>query len=354
MILRHTAIAAVVAAISAGLCPFDALAAERDCPGMIVGADAAVRDHWPDLVPTIESRLSTRADIDRCVHVDLRLVGNVIMVSVTLPDGRAASRALTNSDDVIPTLQGLLLVPELVGESAPLPSPAAVGATPSSTPRRPAIAATSSSTRAPPHQNAFVDQTPPTQRDQLPTTAAARSLGIELSLFTGARLGDGQLGIGAGALSFVELDAWLIGFVGRADSYRPVTGGDRETALELAILAGRRFELGSMALDVSAGPGLAVKGSSSSQGEEVHHESSTNTDTPPDVPPPVLAPEPRSGPVPRVLLGARLGFGPRSVLRGFVGIDGEVGAELARSDPSSARLPAYSAGLSVGATVGTP
>jgi hypothetical protein len=72
-----------------------------------------------------------------------------------------------------------------------------------------------------------------------------------------------------------------------------------------------------------------------------------------DTPPPLLASESRSGPVPRLLLGTRLGFGPRSVLRAFVGIDGEVGPALASAGPSSARLPGYSVGLSAGVTLGT-
>jgi hypothetical protein len=62
-----------------------------------------------------------------------------------------------------------------------------------------------------------------------------------------------------------------------------------------------------------------------------------------------------------LLVGARLGFAPRSVLRAFVGFEGEIGpsqgsddpAELERNEVSSPRLPRYSAGLVVGATVGT-
>jgi hypothetical protein len=58
----------------------------------------------------------------------------------------------------------------------------------------------------------------------------------------------------------------------------------------------------------------------------------------------------------RLLLGARLGFSPRSVFRTFVGIDGEVGPTQASNDDvsASARLPSFSVGLALGATVGTP
>jgi hypothetical protein len=297
---------------------------------MTIETDAGFRDHWPGLVERVQSELSARSDVDACARVDLRLEGDAVFtVSVTLPDGRAASRDVTERDDVIPTLQALLLVPD--------PSP-----------RAPAAA--SPPTPAAPHRTAFIDGTSRAERDEPPATTAARSLGVELSLITGARMGDGQLGVGAGVLSFLELNGWLIGFEGRADSYRALGGGDPEAALELAILAGRRLDLGNVALDLSAGPAVAMKGLASSQSESRRVSSSATL----EIPPPVQPPEPRSGPVPRLLLGARLGFSPRSVFRTFVGIDGEVGPALASSDPSSARLPAFSVGLSLGATLGTP
>jgi hypothetical protein len=340
MKLRYPAMAAALVAIQAGLCPHGALAAERACPGMIVEPDAAFRDHWPDLIGRIESELSTRADVDACARVELRFEDDGVMtVSVTLPDGRAASRGVTERDDVIPTLQALLLVPDRV---PPVP------------------AAASPLTPAAPHRTAFIDETSRTERDEPHATPAARSLGVELSLIVGARMGDGQLGVGAGALSFLEFDGWLIGFEGRADSYRATAGGDPETALELAMLAGRRFDLGGVALDLSAGPAVALKGSDSSQDElranatREREARATSNATIAEMPPPVQLSEPRSGPVPRLLLGARLGFSPRSVFRTFVGIDGELGPALASSDPSSARLPAYSVGFSLGATLGTP
>jgi hypothetical protein len=169
---------------------------------------------------------------------------------------------------------------------------------------------------------------------------------------TGARMGDGQLGIGAGALSFLELNGWLFGFEGRADSYRAVGGGEPETALELGILVGRRLDLGSVALDLTAGPAIAMLRFASSQ-DEVRRMNATPAEMPTETPPPVGLTDLRSGPVPRLVLGARLGFNPSAVFRTFVGIDAEVGPALASFDASSARLPGYSVGFSVGATLGT-
>jgi hypothetical protein len=347
MNLRPSALAAALVAIPAVLCPLGSQAAERDCPGMSVEPDVAFREHWPDLIERIESELSTRADVDACARVDLRLEGDGVMtVEVRLPDGRAASRGVTEREDVIPTLQALLLVPD----RAPAVSDAASPLPPTASPLTPAA----------PRHAPFIDETSRTERDGSHADTAGRSLGVELSLVVGARMGDGQLGVGAGALSFLELEGWLLGFAGRADAYSATGGGDPETALELAILAGRRFDLGGVALDLSAGPAVAVQGLDSSPGERRARATreilarAPNTETLAIVPPPVQTSEPSSGPVPRLLLGARFGFRPRSVFRTFVGIDAEVGPALASSDPSSGHLPGYSLGFSLGATLGTP
>jgi hypothetical protein len=53
-----------------------------------------------------------------------------------------------------------------------------------------------------------------------------------------------------------------------------------------------------------------------------------------------------------------VGFSPRAVFRTFVGIDAEWGPARAPTAPGdnieSPRLPNYSIGLALGATVGTP
>jgi hypothetical protein len=320
-------------ALLAGLCTGNALAVERTCPGLTVEPDAGVRTRWPALLQRIDSEFSMRADVDVCARVDLRLEGDaVITVSVALPDGRVASRSVTRHDDVIPVLQALLLVPDRPRVVAPVAAPP----TPS-VPRR-----------------LRIEPTQRSDRDATPAAATPRSLGFELSVLTGARVGDGQLGLGMGALSFLEVQGWLLGFGGRVDAYRPIAGGDPETALELALLGGKRFDFGRVALDLSAGPGVAMKGLVLSQTEVAH----VDGEGPPPVAPPTppTRSDPSSGPVPRLLLGARLGFSPRSVFRTFVGIDGEFGPTQASSDElsASARLPTYSFGLALGATVGTP
>lgn len=331
---HHLALAAALVAAQAGFCPRTALAVERACPGLRLAPDADFRARFPDLLERIEHEFAARSDLDACALVELRLEGDtVVTMSVTLPDGRAASRSVTRSEDVVPTLQALLLLPD-----RPASTPATPPAMPARTaPRRPLRAAKPS----------------PPERDAPTPSTQARSLGVELSVITGARIGDGQVGYGVGALSFLEVHGWLLGFEGRADGYRALVGGDPETALELAILTGKRFDFDNVALDLTAGPAMAIKGLAFSRRETVQ----ANADgTAPPPPPPPPRSDPSTGPVPRLLLGARLGFFPRSAFRTFVGIDGELGPARGDDDagPSSARLPAYSLGLSLGGTVGTP
>jgi hypothetical protein len=167
-------------------------------------------------------------------------------------------------------------------------------------------------------------------------------LRIELSVLTGGRIGDGQTGVGLGALSFLDLSGWLVGFEGRVDRYKPLSGGPTDgSALELAVLGGRRFRFHDLALDVTAGPAAAVQGTatfaarSSVTGNDVTKSSSST--------------------VPRLLLGARVSFSALSTLHTFVGVDGELGPSRAGGIdvPGASRLPVWTLGLALGATVGT-
>src|SRR5207244_6100225 len=110
----------------------------------------------------IQSELAGRADGDGCARVERQFEGDqVITMSVTLPDGRAASRSVTRQDDVIPTLQALLLVPmQPPSERAAAPQP------------KPAVP------RHPPVVTAPTSIT----HDVAPTTTALRKFGVELSV----------------------------------------------------------------------------------------------------------------------------------------------------------------------------
>jgi hypothetical protein len=334
---RHLSQLTALAALLAAFAPRVALAAERDCPAIAIEPDAQFRAHFPELLAHIQSELAARVDIDACAHVALRLEDDAALgVAVTLPDGRSASRSVARHEDVMATLEALLLVPEPAPQvSEPKPSPPPPAKVERPLRHHPRVAAPEASDRDVPMQ----------------TAPGARQLGFELSAVSGMRIGDGQFGYGAGVLSFLQIHSWLLGFQGRADGYRSISGSDPETALELAILAGYRCDFGSVALDFTAGPGVAMKGVTLSARESV-----PVPNVPPAAPPPRS--EPSSGPVPRLLLGARLGFSPRSLFRTFVGIDGELGPSRTSVDPEenieSPRMPTFTVGLALGATVGTP
>ncbi len=331
--MKSRLLASTAACLALSLAPRASWGAELDCDGTSVAPDARLTARFPDLAERIRTELAERSDLDRCARIELELEAEtVITIAVLLPDGRATSRSVTRSEDVIPTLQALLLVPER--------------ATPSRPPRG------REAPRVVPSGGALLASPLASQHDTLPPKRAARTMGFELSVLTGARTGDGQLAAGGGMLSFLELKHWLVGFQGRIDSYRPLLGGDTQTVVELGLLGGRRLDLGSVALDLTAGPALAMQGVTLAQTEEVAQVESGTTVR---LPPPQRAAETGSGPLPRLWFGARLGFRPRSVLRTFVGLEGEVGPAGATDERASSlgRLPAFCFGLALGATVGT-
>ena len=310
-----------------------AFAAGPPCSSMAVAVDAGVRARWPELPGQVRQAFETRTDVDTCARVELALNDGSIAIGVTLPDGRSASRQVLRREDVLPTLEALLLVPRAVPE-------ALVVAT--SAPSIPASAPT------PTVQTTAIPVVPAhmavPERDEALTRPASyppSRLRIELSLLTDARIGDGQTSVGLGALSLLDIRGWLVGFEGRADRDQRI-GGEYQavSALELAALGGRRFRFQSLALDLVGGPAIALRGARTDTG--VTPGGSTTSQS-------------SLGTVPRAVLGAHLIFGARSSFRTFIGIDGEFGPANAPGDnPSDAsRLPVWTLGLALGATVGT-
>jgi hypothetical protein len=257
---------------------------------------------------------------------------NAITVEVVLPDGRSATRSVVRPEDVVPTLEALLLVPQRSAqvETPGLEAPrAASSANPFPSPQQASSAGTPDvAFNAPPERDALAPQSgrPPSR------------VRIELSAVTGARVGVGQASAGAGVLSFLDLSGWLVGFQGRADRYEAVGSGDWSGwALEFAVLGGRRLRFHGVALDLTTGPGLIPQGTTTLARSTGHGFTASTSST-----------------VPRLLLGARVSFSPRSTVHTFVGIDGEVGPPRLGDDlPGAPQLPIWTVGLALGATVGT-
>ncbi|MGH7440997.1 MAG: hypothetical protein ACRENE_35435 [Polyangiaceae bacterium] len=330
--MRRTVGFLVLACLLAGSTPRDASADGAPCSGLAVEADAATEARWPGLQERIRQTLAQREDVGRCARIALTSRGATIGVEVSLPDGRSAHRSISRREDVVPVLEALLIVPSPAPQARPEPSapPADAANTPQA------------SVRAPPGD--ATARTASRAADEVPMTTPvqpSRRWGIDLSVLMGARVGDGQAGVGLGALSFLDFDGWLAGFEGRADRYE-APGGARTGALELALLGGRRLRFGTTALDLVAGPAVAVGGQTTyesvSPGGDRTSASVSNT-------------------VPRFLVDARLAFAALSTVHTFVGLDGAFGpasSPEASALPNAPRLPVWTAGVALGATVGIP
>ena len=318
-----------------------AFAADPPCPPIAVAVDASVRARWPELPGQVRQAFEARSDIDACARVELAMNEGSIAVAVTLPDGRSASRQVLGREDVLPTLEALLLVPRPV--AAPLGAATSAPSIPASAPTLavqviaiPVVAV----------------HAPVPERDEMETRRASHPpsrLRIELSVLTDARIGDGRKSVGLGALSLLDIGGWLVGFEGRADRDQRI-GGGAGAALELAALGGRRFRFQNLALDFVGGPAVALRGAGTgiavapTRPGASPDPGAASRSSPSDV-----------GIVPRVLFGAHLVVGARSPFRTFIGLDGEFGPANAPGDNLSdeSRLPVWTVGLALGATVGT-
>jgi hypothetical protein len=304
-----------------------ARAAGPACASLVVEADPATLDRWPEMPERVRAAFAGRRDIDGCARVRLGLAGGAVDLAVSLPDGRSTSR-LARPEDVVPALEALLLVPtEAAPAAAAAPAPRAA-----STRFEPTVVEVRRDGGAP-------GTTAP--------GAAPSRFGAELSIGAGLRRGDGQSSASLGASSFLEASRWLVGFTARLDRYdgdRMGNPGDAPEALEVGALVGRRFRFGAFMFDATAGPALALRGgwavmmvNSATSGTTSTTRSSSSHDAL----------------VSRWLLGGRLTLGARSVVRTFVGVEGEIG-DAGPIPPGLERgLPAWSVGASFGVTVGT-
>ncbi len=325
------------------LCVRPALADGPSCAAIVIEADASVSTRWPGLLNHVRETFEARDDIDRCARVELRMGDVSIAVEAILPDGRFAARTVSRREDVVPTLEALLLVPERIGQAqTPALEPSASGAPPGGSMSVQPSGPTPPGMREVPSGPALAAA----DRDASAASAARRPsrLRIELSAITGARIGDGQTGVGLGAFSFLDLSGWLVGFEGRADRYRTLSGGGPDGGvLELAVLGGRRLRFQNMALDLVVGAAEVPQGTTTFATSSPGPGGGTVTAS-------------SSSTVPRLLLGARVNFSALSTLHTFVGMDGEVGPSRAGDGaniPDVPQLPVWTVGLALGATVGT-
>jgi hypothetical protein len=294
----------------------------------------------PELPNRIRTTFSARDDIDECAHVRIGRALHGFEVEVELADGRTAARRVRRVDDVIATLEALLLVPAKTTalltdepEREALGVPVEAGGDLPSLRSRPLPRAEAKA--------ALLEKASPISDPG----ARDEHWGIELSLLAGSRIGDGQTCVGVGAISLLDLHGWLLGFEGRADNYAPIDGTPYP-ALQLAVLGGYRFRFATTSLDFMAGPAIAVQDESATTSVQGTASTTASAQVHDDT----------SGTVPRLLLASHMNFAARSVFRGFVGLEGELGragSSETRVGPSAPHLPMWMVGIALGATVGT-
>jgi hypothetical protein len=327
---RFPVLAGILVAVSAP----DARAEAPSCSQVAIEADPSIETRWPALPKHLRDALKERDDVDRCARITLTFRDGMIDVEVSLPDGRSAHRSVPRRDDVTPALEALLIVPQ-TPPTREEPRPLSVTTTSTSS-------TASATTRAVQSTGPAIASVPVREAPSLVLPRPSSHLTIELSAWTGARIGDGRASVGFGALSFLDLSGWLVGFAGRADRYQTLGRANPSGALELALLGGRRMRFQTMALDLVSGPAVALGGTTtystqvSTTGDGVS-ASASNT-------------------VPRFLVEARLAFAALSTVHTFVAVDGDFGPASspdASRLPDARRLPTWTAGLALGATVGT-
>jgi len=295
------------------------LAREQTCTVVAVAADPTLSERWPGLPERVRSALADRRDIDRCARVHLGSIGDILRLQVFLEDGRSAVRRVAAAEDVVPALEALLLVPS----RQPTAAPPEAKLKPIERPK-------------PAEPAELAEPVEPVEPD------ADRGVGVLFSIGGGARMGDGQSSGNLGAMVSVRVSDWLVGVDGRVVSYE-VPEGDRipQSAVELTAFGGHRFGEGRLAFDLLLGPTLIVQ-----QNDEVAIEprGERHSDT-------------SSRVVPRLFFGSRLTLGARSVLSGFVGIEGAAGpsgGSQGGASFSATPLPMWQLGFVVGASVGAP
>ena len=314
-------------------------AAEPACAAIAVETDPDASARWPDLPERVREALGGRDDVDACARITItqnRATRATIVLEVFLPDGRSAVRAVLQPEDVVPTLEALLLLPR---ERARAEDPPEARTTATAT-------ATAAATLQPPSAAGASAIASRHAEPPKSATGPPRAFRLEFSLATGAHVGDGHVGASLGALTFFDVAGWLVGFEGAAHRYKLVAGDADTDGLALAVLLGRRFRFHAVSVNLTAGPAVALPGIGS------RFSAMAAGDVPMA---PVVRQSAVDRPSTRLRCGARLTFRPRSLLRTFAGIDADFGARAdAGLAPEEPRLPSWTVGLVVGATVGTP
>ena len=113
------AIATLIAASQ--LCPARAAAnnGHEACHGPRIVVAPTLKDPWRDVVEQARAELSLENDLDRCAYLVVEPIGEELRVRVTLADGRSTARQVLSPSALLLTLQALLSLPPPERRMAP-------------------------------------------------------------------------------------------------------------------------------------------------------------------------------------------------------------------------------------------
>ncbi len=307
---RHLVIAAC--SVAGWIVPTPGFADDLGCNGVRIRIEDSVETSWHQALRDACRQLGSEGNLDASADVHVDQLGDQLLIDVDLPDGRHAERRIGRERELGPTLEALLALPP---QEARRPKPMPVAPV-----------------RAD-HAPVNADQTPVNVSPQPPASAFHLAVGGGVSTRLAGSIPYGAIGP-VGFASF-RSGRWLLDLAMR---WEAVDGpiGDDHVPVEMQTVAvtfsiDRRVLQDGLTLDVGAGPSLVVE--TQSMNVDAVEKGGSETDV-------------------RIATHARLGVG-EGALKWVFGLDGELApSRLLRSrrvDESLPPLPAWSAGLLIGA-----
>ncbi len=206
-----------------------ASAATEQCHGPRIAVSETVPERWRTAIENARAQLSRANNLDRCAALVLDAVGADLDVRISLADGRATARKLTNPNVLGVTLQALLSLPP--AEAAPV---------------------------LPPDPHIF-------EREG-DAPASVPESHLELGLGAMGRVAGGPLygGLGLAAFAQVSFRHWLVGASARWDASdvllvdAPPSGFNMQT-LALGVQLGVRSSFRGFSVDALVGPEARIE-----------------------------------------------------------------------------------------------
>jgi hypothetical protein len=217
------------------------------CDTPKVWVDGALTERWVAELPRACAALTRLSDLDLAAVAHVKAAADAVVVSVTLPDGRTASRRVTDPARLGPTLEALLVVP---GHASRTEFTAPV----EPEPRRPLKVEGAAPTLIAEADAGALDAGPKAGRWELGASVAGRfghDVGISPAVYGQLHLGPWRLGAGA---------RWETDPAPEAPQGVPGAPQGRPALQSLGVdlALARHFEVWRLGLDTGVGPLVVI------------------------------------------------------------------------------------------------